>query len=204
MRATMRVAAPDVILFVVGLVLFAGAGYALVQQEGSGVLGSGGSPTGVYTVTFPLETVEVDEASVANFASANAEFQVNATNVKRVLVTIDCNDPLPGTTYNLRVEVEGPNVTAEPAFGRCNEAFEVEVPVADAPVSAATEGGTEEEARANLPPSENATKAQGLWTVTVTGSRGGTPLPGLPQGQPSGAVVLSVERWEPELSPVTR
>lgn len=200
----MRIAGPDIVLFLVGLVLFSGAGYALVVQGGPGVLGSG-SATGVYTVTFPLETVEVDQADVPSYQSAKAEFQVNATNVKRVLVAVACTDTVPGGTYRLTVSVEGPNgLKSAPTTGACGANLEVEVPVAEPPVSATTQGGSEEEARDALPAHENATAAQGLWTVTVAGNRGGAPLPGLPTGVPSGTLTMSVERWEPELSPVSR
>ena len=200
----MRVAGPDVILFVVGLLLFSGAGYALVVQGGAGVLGQPGSATGVYDVAFPLETVEVDAADVADFGSAQATFQVNATNVKRVVVLVECSETLPGGTFNLRAEVTGPNgLAAEPAFGQCNSPFEVEVPVATPPEAGTAQGGTFEQARASVAADANATAAQGEWVVSVTGSRGGT-LPGLPAGNPSGRIVMNVERWEPELTPVQR
>ena len=203
----MRIAGPDVILFVVGLLLFSGAGYALVVQGGTDVLGQPGSATGFYTVAFPLETVPVGEpAPVQSFQGAQAVFQVNATNVRTVIVEVECNDPVPGGTYQVTVEVAGPNgLTAEPATGNCGSALAVEVPVAEPPAAATVQGGTLDEARESLPASENATAAQGEWTVTVTGSRGGTPLPGLPgPGTPGGSIAMSVERWEPELSPVQR
>ena len=202
----MRIAGPDVILFAVGLLLFSGAGFALVQQGGAGVLGQSGSATGVYTVTFPLETVQVGEpATVASFQGAEAVFQVNATNVKTVIVEVQCTDPVPGGTFQLTVNVAGPNgLAGEPTTGACGSALTVEVPVATPPAAATTQGGSVDEARENLADAENATAAQGEWTVTVTGSRGGTPLPGIPGGTPGGSIVMSVERWEPELSPVTR
>lgn len=202
----MRLAGPDVILFVVGLLLFSGAGYALVVQGGPGVLGQSGSPTGAYTVTFPLETVPVGEpAAAGDLASAQATFQVNATNVKTVIVQVECSDALPGGTFQLTVNVAGPNgLAGEPATGSCGSAVEVQVPVATPPESGLAQGDTEEEARANLAQDANATAAQGAWTVTVTGSRGAGPIPGLPAGNPGGSIVMSVERWEPELSPVQR
>ena len=102
--------------------------------------------------------------------------------------------------------VEGPNdLAGEPATGSCGSALVVEVPVATPPVAATAQGGTAAEARENLPAFDNATAAVGEWTVRVTGSRGGTPLPGLPgPGTPGGSIVMSIERWEPELSPVQR
>ncbi|HWH08117.1 MAG TPA: hypothetical protein VNX21_02890 [Candidatus Thermoplasmatota archaeon] len=201
----MRFAGPDVILFVVGLLLFGGAGYALVAQGGADVLGEPGSPTSVYTVTFPLETVEVDSADAPSFQGATATFQVNATNVKTVIVDVQCSDPVPGGTFRLTVNVEGPNgLAGEPVSGACGAPVQVQVPVAEPPTAATAQGSTAEEAKAGLPASENATAAQGTWTVTVTGSRGGAPI-GLPgPGAPGGTILMSVERWEPELSPVTR
>lgn len=204
----MRIAGPDVILFAVGLLLFSGAGYALVQQGGAGVLGQGGSPTGFYDVAFPTSTVAVGEpASVPTFQGASATFQVNATNVKTVIVDVKCNDPVPGGTFQLTVTVEGPNnlTTEQPVRGACGSAVQVQVPVAAPPEAATAQGSTEEDAKASLPTDANATAAQGEWKVTVTGSRGGTPLPGIPgPGAPSGSIEMSVERWEPKLSPVVR
>src|ERR1051325_8168097 len=90
----MGMAGPDIVLFVVGFLLFAGAGYALVAQ--GGLNGDGGSPTNVFSVLYPLSRGEVGKENVADFASVTKTFQVAQTNVSKMVVSIACNDPLPG------------------------------------------------------------------------------------------------------------
>lgn len=202
----MRMAGPDIVLFVVGALLFSGATAAIVTREGGvGALGAGGSALGIYDVTYSTRTVEGEAAAVASFASHTSEFDVNNTDVSVVTIVIACTDPVPaGSTYALRVEVTAPNnLTVEPQDVQCGA---VEIPVEVTPVPSRTtiQGGTAAEARANLGRDANATKALGTWTVTVTGSRGAAPI-GLPgPAVPSGSIALKVETWEPTLTPVQK
>ena len=205
----MRLAGPDVVLFLVGALLFSGATAAIVTREGGvGALGGGGSALGVYTVTYNTEESAVGEAAaVASFASGEASFVVNSTDVSRVIVVVDCNDPVPGpAAFTLTMEVtppEGSNITVEPQQVACGD-VEVPIDVAEVPSDTAVRGSTPDEARQNLSPDANATKAQGTWTVRVTGSRGAAPTLPVPGSAPSGTLALKVETWEPAFTPVQK
>src|SRR5688500_8402543 len=110
----MGMAGPDIVLFVVGFVLFAGAGYALVAQ---GDLGGGSSPTNAYSVLYPLSKVEAGKANVPDFGSASPTIPVTLGNVTKVTVTLACNDAVPGGTFNLQVNIEPPNGIAPVSKG---------------------------------------------------------------------------------------
>lgn len=205
----MRMAGPDVVLFVVGALLFSGATAAIVTREGGvGALGAGGSALGVYNVAYATRTIEGESADVPSWASATAEFTVNNTRVTRLLLAIECADPVPAgaAPYTLRIEVAAPNnITVDPIDVGCST---TEIPIEVTPVPSLTtvRGRTEEEARANLPEDANATLAVGIWTFTVTGSR--TP-PAIPIAPPAaipanGQMTLNAEAWEPSFTPVQR
>ena len=203
----MRMAGPDVVLFVVGALLFGGATAAIVTSEGGlGAITGGGSPTGVYTVTFATRTVDGEPADLPSFTSGEATFNVNNTRVSTVTVVVTCSDPVPaGSTFSFTVAVAGPNgIAAEPATGRCGQPLEVPVEVAAVPATTTVQANTEAEAIQAVADDANATRAVGTWTVTVTGSRGAPAL--LPGGatDPRGSVLLRVETWEPNPAPVAK
>lgn len=201
----MRIAAPDVLLFGIGLLLVAGSAYALYLQGGVDAL-SGGSPTSVFNVDYQTSTVELAKENVANFASASPTFNVNQTNVAKILVTIACADPVPGSSFNLQVLVEGPNgLKSDRRAGACGSSLVVEVDVAQRPDPTVAQGRTVEEARASLDEraDANSTLAVGEWKVTVNGARG-PGLPGLPAGNPSGTITLSADVWEPRFAAIPK
>lgn len=201
----MRMAGPDVVLFVVGALLFGGAGYA-IYSEGSGLRGAS-SALGVFEVTYATAQREVGSEAI-EVRDGSVVFDVTDANVASVVVTIDCSDGAAGNAlaFTLEVTVTGPNGLASEASGTCGTPIEVEVPVAEAPTRNTVAGSTEEEARENLPVSENATAAQGAWTVTLTGDRAAGPGPALPVPipDPTATATLKVAVWEPSFAPVQR
>lgn len=200
----MQMAGPDIVLFVVGALLFGGATYAIVSSDGG--LGGAGSALGVFTVTYAPSLIEVGSEQAPTLRSATADFDVNETNVLRVLVTVECSDTGPQldvVPFSLQVRVEGPNGLNADAPGGCTSPTIVEVPVAQLPGSTTAPGATEAQARANLAPATNGT-ANGGWTVTVSGSRSGQQPVGVPVVDPAGTITLSVEVAEPSFAPVQR
>lgn len=191
----MRMAGPDILLFAVGLLLFSGASYALVQQGG---LGS--SATGVYDVTHPVETIEVGKQAVPNFASATATFTVNATTVSKVTIVIACTDTVPGGTFRLQVQVEPPaasGLKADPKAGPCGTPIEIPVEIAPVPASGTVQAADIEDARVKGSADGDGAKAVGDWKVTVNGARQAGPLPGVPgaAGNPGGSITLNADTW---------
>lgn len=200
----MRMAGPDLVLFVVGALLFGGASYAIVSDGGIGAT----SALGVFQVSFATSTEEVGAEPVASFRSAEASFDVAGGPISRVLVTIDCDDVAAGAAapFALQVEVSGPNgLAAEPTSGTCGTPLEIPVHVADVPADTTVQARTEDEARDALSTEANVTAAQGTWTVKVTGGRSAGPVPlQPPAAEPAGRIVLSVETWAPTFTPVQR
>lgn len=200
-------ATPDIALFVVGLLLFGGAAWGIIEIEG-GVdgLADGGSSARVYNVRFTTAAAEAGRESAANLAAAEAVFTLADANVTRATIRVACSDPAGAAIpFTLTVEVAAPNgLAAEPASGACGQPIEIVIPVAAVPEATIAHGATEDEARADLEPAADATLAQGEWTVTVTGGRG--PTGGLPVNptNPGGTIVLELEKWEAEFSPVQR
>lgn len=206
----MRMAGPDIVLFVVGALLFSGATAAIVTREGGiGALGEGGSALGIYNVAYSTEESAVGEAASVSFGSGEASFDVTSADVSKVVLVVECSDSVPGPAgYTVTVEVTPPagsNLTYEPQSVSCGSA-EVPFDVADVPPGGTVRGGTPDEARANVGADANATKAMGKWTFKVTGARNGpaAPLPLPAQTVPSGSLALKVETWEPTLTPVQK
>lgn len=196
----MRMAGPDLVLFVVGALLFGGASYAIVAEGGVG----SSSALGVFEVSFDTSAEEVGSEDVQSFRSASAEFDVSADRVSKVVVTVQCADPAGAAApFTLQVAVEGPNgLGAPPQSGTCGQPLEIPIEVAPVPADTTVQARTEEEARERVQ-SENSTAAQGTWTVTVTGGRSAPALPVNP-GDPGGSIALSVEQWAPTFTPVQR
>lgn len=207
----MRLAAPDVILFTVGLLLFSGATYAIWLEGGADVFGETGSASGVYDVTFATEAHEHEAIAVESPRSGEVAFTVNETNVAKMTIRVECSDSQAGAAaaWRLSVTVTGPNnLTSDPLAGTCGQDLEIPIEVAPVPGATSVAGSTEDEARANLPVSSNATRAQGEWTVTISGGRqggGAVPIPGqVPIPDPTVGVAYVVEQWEPRFAAVQR
>lgn len=201
----MRVAGPDIVLFAVGALLFAGAATAIVTSEdGLAAITGTTSPSGAFTVTYGTTTVDGETADVADMTSADVSFTVNNTRVSTVTVVVECADNVPGpAAFRITVAVAGPNgIASDPVSGACGAPVEVPVEVAPVPEATTIEARTEEDARESLQDGPNATRAVGDWTVTITGTRG-TPV-GLPTGNPGGSVTMRVETWAPAFSPVAK
>lgn len=198
----MRIAGPDIVLFVVGAVLFAGATYAIVATDGSG---GAGSALGVFTVTFAPEIEEVGSEDVASMRAASLEFDVNASRVLSVIVLVSCQEAAPvPVPFAIQVDVAGPNGLTGTGSGNCGTDITVIVDVGEsAPERTTVAGSNEAEARANLDAGD-ASAASGTWTVDISGARAQqSPLP-VPVVEPGGSVTLSVETYAPTFSPVQR
>lgn len=194
----MRMAGPDIVLFVVGALLFGGATYAIVSTDG---LGGSASALGVFQVTYSARTIEIGTIDVASMRSATEDFEVDEPGVTKVVVDVTCTDPLP-VAFSISVAVKGPNGQTGEGAGSCTVPVEIEFPIATIPADTTVAASTEDEARANLAGPENNT-ANGLWTVTVSGTRGQQPVP-IPVADPAGTIALSVEVAQPRFSPVQR
>lgn len=203
----MRVAGPDIVLFALGALLFAGAATAIVTSEdGLAAITGESSPSGAFAVTFATTTIDGESADVADLGAADpVPFIVNNTRVSTVTVVVECSDNVPGPAgFQVTVAVTGPNgISAEPVRGSCGAPIEVPVEVAAVPASTTVEARTEDEAREKLAEDANATRAVGDWTVTLTGSRGPAPI-GLPAANPGGTVTMRVETWAPQFSPIAK
>lgn len=198
----MRMTGPDIVLFVVGAVLFGGATYAIVNMDGG--LGGTGSALSQFTVTWSAKETEVGSADVGSVRDAETSFDVATEGVTTVTVVVACSDPVPGPgAFNVQIAVEGPNGLTGEGSGACNGEISIPVEVDAAPSDTIVRGSLESEARENLPVSENATRAVGTWTVSVSGGRAGG-LPGLPGTDPSGTITLTVETYEARLSPIQK
>lgn len=198
----MRVAGPDIILFLVGLVLFSGATTAILLEDGG--LGGQTSALGIFDVTYTTSTEALAPVAAPDMRAATATFEVKEGNVTTVLVRASCQDPAGAAApFALQIAVEGPNGLTGEGTGTCAGA-EVDIPVSMTPPDGSVPGTTEAEARDNLATDANATRAVGTWTVTVSGARQGAPPLGIPVGNPSGNIELEVERYAPRLTPVQR
>lgn len=197
----MQMAGPDIVLFVVGALLFGSASYAIVQDGG---FGTSTSALGVFDVSFPTTTTEVGEETVASFRSTTADFDVTQMNVTQAVVTLNCQDTAGAAVpFTLQVQVTGPGgLAADPVSGTCGDSLVVDVPVADAPEPTSVQGSTEDEARENLGEYETAHLAMGTWTVDVSGGRAADPP--VPVGDPGGSIVFEVVQWTPAFAPVQR
>lgn len=207
----MRITGPDVALFVVGLLLFSGATLALYQQGGFSAVTQPGSALNIFNVRYTTSQAALEPVAVQNMRTASAAFDVNQTDVARVFVRVQCNpdQAAAAAPFAVAIDVAGPNGLTGQGGGNCSgNAIEIPINVTAVPAGGAVEGGTQEEARANLPRDANATRAQGTWTITIAGSRsapGGVgPIPQDPTPAPGGSVTLAVERWTAELAPVQR
>lgn len=198
----MRMAGPDIVLFVVGALLFGGATFAIVSE---GALGTTGSAAGVFNVAYETETAELESLGVADYRSATLTFDVAETNVAAIVVTLQCTDPASAAVpFAIQATLTSPGGDVVDATGACGSDLVLEAPITEPPSGTTVLGSTEDEARENLPEVENATAAQGTWTLTISGGRQGAPAIPLPVGNPSGNAVVTAEVWEPRFTPVAR
>lgn len=201
----MRMAGPDIVLFVVGLALFGGASYAIYTLDDD--VGGSASALGVFQVTFSPTLQEIESIDVQSLRSVTQEFDVNVTHPLNVVVLVECGGgpaQIGGVPFQMQVSVEGPTGQTAEGSGQCGQDILIEIPVGTMPESAAVAGSTEDEARANLAPSEEAADVNGTWTVTIAGSRGQQTPVAVPVVDPPGTITLSVEIAEPQFSGVQR
>jgi len=203
----MRMAGPDIVLFVAGAVLFGGATFAIISLDDAG---GDTSALGVFQVSFRATDQELTRES-ANMRSSTVDVQVNEGLSRRLVsltVTVACDDPAGAAVpFAVQLRVEGPNGQSADGSGSCGGGIDVVVPVADLPAATVAPGSTEADARTyvdeNVGASGNATAAVGTWTVTVSGGRSGAPV-GLPVGDPNGTVAVTAQVWEPQFAAVQR
>lgn len=206
-------AGPDILLFVVGALLLGGATFAIVAQGGPSALGGGSSPTSIFSVSWSVASVNVSapKAIPDLGSSTRIDVPVTATNVTQLTFAIQCTDAVPAGApvgpFEVTMSVAPPNGIPAPkaVTAPCGGSLKVDVPVASVPPPTNVQGATADAAAATLPSDPNATMAVGTWSVTVSGSRaGGTPLPGLPAGDPGGTLAANAQTWQPQLTPVTK
>lgn len=207
----MRMIAPDIVLLAAGILIFGGAAAGLYGIGGFDTVTETGSALGSFNVTFALKDGDaITNPVTAYSASGSSNFNLQATNVTTVLISVACSDTQPGAAqnpYRLRVEVYHRGTKkAEKPNTNCGSPIELQVDVAPTPAGGAVAGRTEAEARSNLKPSANSTAGQGEWSVRYFGSRTNTvpdPLP-TPQTPPGGSIKLTPRIWEAKLSPLTK
>lgn len=207
----MGMAAPDVVLFVVGFLLFGGAVTAIVVQGGPSALAGGGAATTVYAIDFATKSVDVGKDAVADFNGQHkASINVTTHNVSVMHVTVQCSDPasaLPAGGFNIQLQIQPPaGIAAPPAkVGVCGQTISVDIPVASVPPKTSGAGSSPDDAAANLPMAENHTAALGTWVITTNGARGGLPV-GAPSNpsNPGGSLVLKADVWEAKATAVPK
>lgn len=200
----MRMAGPDIVLFVVGLLLFSGAGYAIITSDED--LSASGSASGVFNVAWTTSEAEIATEGIDSFRDATLLFTIETLNVSLVTFTIDCQDPA-GTAvpFQLTITVTSPNGTSEePSTAACAPGIVVDFAVADVPPATVARGSTPDAAREDLAGRVTSSAALGEWTLTITGDRSGAPVLPVPVGEPTGSATLSVQTWEPAFTPVPR
>lgn len=203
--ADMKLVGADIVLLVVGVVLFATAGTALVQGGYLAANGGGAaSPTGAYNVAYSTSELKLAAQTVADMTSADLATKVTTANVTKAVVRVDCSDSVPagGPAFTLTVTVTAPNgLKADPVTKPCGT-IEIDVAVAPVPPPGTVQGGTPKEAAKNLGASADAAKAEGDWKVHVAGFRGTAGA--LPVVHPSGSMSLSVLVWRATVAAVPK
>ncbi|HEX2022446.1 MAG TPA: hypothetical protein VHH36_07015 [Candidatus Thermoplasmatota archaeon] len=205
----MRMAGPDVALFIVGLLIFAGAGYALYEQDAFSSAGQQASALGLFNVAYATESVALDPVPVPSMRAGTAAVKVNQTDVSKVTVVVACQDQAAGgaaAAFTVTIDVVGPDNLTGSGSGACGgTGVAVAIDVAPVPGATSAQGATEPEARAKLAQAPNATRAVGDWTVTISGGRAGTGgvLPQDPTA-PAGTVTFTLDVWTPKFSPVQK
>lgn len=207
----MRLAGPDIVLFVVGLLLFSGASYAIYEQGGLAALQEPTSALGQFAVVFDTSTVELETRDVASMRSVDETFDVNASRVSQVTVVVTCTDAQAANVapFQLQVQVSGPAGLTGEGSGTCGTDIPIEIDVADVPAETLIGAETQTEAEEAYHELEteqadaNLTRAQGSWTVSVTGGRSAGPLPVPDQvPPPSGSIAFTFQQWEPRFNAV--
>lgn len=200
----MRMAGPDIVLFVVGLLLFGGAGYAIIASDGG--LSATGSASGVFNVAFTTSEAEIATEGVGSFRDASIPFTIEELNVSLVTFTIDCQDPAAGAVpFQLTITVTSPNGTAsDPETTACASGIVIDFPVATVPPPTVASGNSEAAADEDLAERATSSAAVGEWTLTITGDRSGAPVLPVPVAEPTGSATLTVQKWEPEFTAVPR
>lgn len=189
----MRMAGPDVVLFIVGALLFGGALTAIIVTQGPGAFSGTAGGAGAFTVSWPTTTKDLAKVQVADFSAASASFKVDQTNVGNVTVKVNCQDsPVGGAaSFALTVKVEGPSgIAPVTKNANCGDRIEIPVHVQNAPPATAVANSDDVPAASTV--------GQGDWKVTVSGQRPapggvGLPLPG--QTNPGGDIGLTVETF---------
>jgi len=208
----MGMAAPDVVLFIVGALLFGGAVTALMVQGGPAALGgTGGSATGIYTVDYETKTVDAAKEAVSDFSVQHkATLNMTTLNVTSIKVVIQCTDPasnVPNAEFNIQVQVQPPGGIAapKPTFGICGQKIEIPIPVAALPPKTTVTGSSPADAAAHVPHDTNESAAAGTWVVTTSGGRAGGQLPvGIPAGNPGGTILLQADQWDSKITAVPK
>lgn len=204
----MRMAGPDIVLFVVGAVLFGGATYAIVSLDGG--LGNT-SAAGFFDVSFSTTDEELTRETVGDLRSATLDVEVDeaaAGHIVALTFIVECTDLPAGAAapFTLQLAVEGPNGQTGDASGACGSAVEVPFEVGEVPADTVAPGSTEADARAAFEETIHAgetSAAVGTWSVTVSGGRGGATGV-IPVANPSGAIVVMAQEWTPTFTPGTR
>lgn len=203
----MRMAGPDIVLFVVGALLFGGALTAIVVTQGPEAFTGTASASGAFTVSYPLAMKELAKKAVSP-SNGKADFDVNGSNVASIHVKLTCSDSVPGDTFALTLTITGPQGQKATKSASCGAGVDLPVKVQDPPANTTVAGSTDEAAKANLPANPNATAGVGKWTVAVTGSRNAGPAGALPvpiaQADPTAQVSFMVETFAAKLDPVAK
>lgn len=193
----MRMVGPDIVLFVVGALLFSGATYGLVQYSG----GAEDSNLGLYLVTWQQGESTADvgryaEGQAAQMFMAN----VTGTNLVKLIFTFQCADPSAAKGANpFRYSVtfgDLPEGLAKPddvSTQACDSSVEREVVInTTAPAEQQIQSADGETAKADAAKLGNAT-GSGEYHLTVNGART-QAVPGPIGGTAGGASVTVTVR----------
>ncbi len=175
----MRLAGADVVLFIVGAVLFTGSVYGLAREGAFG--GGATSVYGLFNVGYASAEETLDATTFDTQPTVDVAFEVNGTGVQSVTLRIECAHATnigPAST-TISVDVAGPNGLAGSGSGACGGAFDVPVEVFPAPKGGTIEAANEAEARARASARLNA-NATGDWTATLSFSSQASAIPVTP------------------------
>lgn len=197
----MRIAGPDVVLFVIGLLLFSGSVYGLVA---TGAFEGDTSALGAYSLSWSEETEETTLTEFATENSAPFNFTINENGVLAVTVVVACQHAAttpPGVTTSVDVTLTGPNGLNGTGAGECGSPVTIDIPVDELPASGSAHADSPEAAVAEVT-ADVGKDALGEWSgeATFASSGSGTAVPGLVEW--SGDVTLELTKAKGAATPM--
>ncbi|MHB8604375.1 MAG: hypothetical protein ACYDCK_03885 [Thermoplasmatota archaeon] len=171
---------PAVVLFVAGILLIAGSGYALVHYEGVNpagqIVGTGGGSA--FTVAWASAAHQhFQSQDVAEPSSIPVTFAIDHGEMEKVELVVECTDTNPAAgqaPVTIHVALKGPDGLTGTKDGACGGKVTLDIPVNALPATSTQTGATAAAAEASALAAndqahpEVAKKGVGSWTGSVT------------------------------------